>query len=117
MKANLGVLLKQAKMQGAIAILDSVLTVMNKREVTEVAQVLNTVAGLGLNICKDEEKLIREHQLNDYNYNEIEVELDDKFMVATCEEILKGYEEASDENIINMIMEAIKNNYETEEEE
>lgn len=117
MKVNLGVLLTQAKMQGAIAILDSVITITSKREVTEVDQVLSGIAGLGLNICKDEEALIRENKLNDYNYNEIDVELDDKFMVATCEEILKEYEEASDEKIINEILAHLKEDVETKEEE
>ncbi len=117
MKVNLGVLLKQAKMQGAIAVLDSVITITSKREVTEVGQVLSAISVLGLNICKDEEALIRENKLNDYSYNEIDVELDDKFMIATCEEILKGYEEASDENLIKSILEDIMKGIETEEEE
>ena len=38
MKVNLGVLLTQAKMQGAIAILDSDITITSKRQVTEVDQ-------------------------------------------------------------------------------
>ena len=106
MVVKLEVLLEQAKLQGAIGAASSILEVIGNEE--DVGVITNSIAGFGISLGTQEEKLVRDNKLADYDISEVEVEFPDSLIIQSHEEILKQYDDMNADEVVKDILDRLK---------
>ena len=106
MVVKLEVLLEQAKLQGAIGAASSILEVIGNEE--DVGVITNSIAGFGISLGTQEEKLVRDNKLADYDISEVEVEFPDSLIIQSHEEILKQYDDMNANEVVKDILDRLK---------
>ena len=106
MVVKLEVLLEQAKLQGAIGAASCILEVIGNEE--DPGVITNSIAGFGINLCTQEEKLVRDNKLADYDISEVEVEFPDSLIIQSHEEILKQYDDMNADEVVKDILARLK---------
>ena len=106
MVVKLEILLEQAKLQGAIGAASSILEVIGNEE--DLGVITNSIAGFGIRLCTQEEKLVRDNKLADYNISEVELELPDSLMIQSHEEVLKQYDDMNADEVVKDILDKLK---------
>ena len=106
MVVKLEVLLEQAKLQGAIRAASCILEVIGNEE--DPGVITNSIAGFGINLCTQEEKLVRDNKLADYDISEVELELPDSIMLQSHEDVLKQYDDMNSDEVVKDILDRLK---------
>ena len=106
MVVKLEILLKQAELQGAIGATSSILEAIGQEE--DPGVITNSIAGFGIRLCTQEEKLVRDNKLADYDISEVELELPDSLMIQSHEEILKQYDDMNADEVVKDILDKLK---------
>lgn len=106
MVVKLEVLLEQARLQGAIRAASSILEVIGQEE--DPGVITNTIAGFGISLCTQEEKLVRDNKLADYDISEVEVEFPDSLIIQSHEDVLKQYDDMNADEVVKDILDRLK---------
>ena len=106
MVVKLEILLEQARLQGAIGAASSILEAIGQEE--DPGVITNSIAGFGISLCTQEEKLVRDNKLADYDISEVELELPDSLMIQSHEEILKQYDDMNADEVVKDILDRLK---------
>lgn len=106
MVVKLEILLEQAQLQGAIGATSSILEAIGNKEDLDV--ITNGIAGFGIDLCTQEEKLVRDNKLADYDISEVELELPDSLMIQSHEDILKQYDDTKADEVVKYILDKLK---------
>ena len=106
MVVKLEVLLEQAKLQGAIGATSCILEVIGNEE--DPGVITNSIAGFGISLCTQEEKLVRDNKLADYDISEVELELPDSIMLQSHEDVLKQYDDMNSDEVVKDILDRLK---------
>ena len=106
MVVKLKILLEKAELQGAIGAASSLLETLGQEE--DPGTITNSIAGFGIALCTQEEKLVRDNKLADYDISEVELELPDSLMIQSHEEILKQYDDMNADEVVKDILARLK---------
>ena len=106
MVVKLEILLEQARLQGAIGAASSILEAIGQEADRDI--ITNSIAGFGIKLCTQEEKLVRDNKLADYDISEVELELPDSLMIQSHEEVLKQYDDMNADEVVKDILDKLK---------
>lgn len=106
MVVKLEVLLEQAQLQGAIGAASSILEAIGQEE--DPGVITNSIAGFGIDLCTQEEKLVRDNKLADYDISEVELELPDSLMIQSHEDVLKQYDDMNADEVVKDILDRLR---------
>lgn len=106
MVVKLEVLLEQARLQGAIRAASSILEVIGQEE--DIGVITNSIAICGISLCTQEEKLVRDNKLADYDISGVELEFPDSLILQSHEDLLKQYDDMNTDEMVKDVLDRLK---------
>lgn len=107
MKFKLGDLIAQARFQGGIHVLDSLVEAIS--DCKSVSDVQYCIAETGLRLFEEERKYTISKEIPVINFDNIEVDVPEDSISLSFEEVKKECEEHSDDKIVSQIKQELVN--------